>query len=65
VNPAGTILYVANEGSGNVSVIDTGTNRVIATINVGYGPIGIAVNPTGTELYVATRCYRGNSQGVL
>ena len=36
----------------NVSVIDTATNNVTATVNVGYYPIGVAVNPMGTRIYV-------------
>jgi len=30
-----------------VSVINTATNTVTATIRVGYGPIGVAVAPDG------------------
>ena len=36
--------YVANTGTGNVSVIDTGTNTVIATITVGTNPNAMAVS---------------------
>jgi YVTN family beta-propeller protein len=36
----------------NVSVIDTATNTVVATIPVGMGPIGIAITPDGTRAYV-------------
>jgi YVTN family beta-propeller protein len=35
-----------------VSVINTATNTVIATIPVGYGPIGVAVSPNGGTVYV-------------
>ncbi len=38
---------------GNVSVIDTATNTVVATVRVGLNPFGIAVNPDGTRVYVA------------
>jgi len=34
LNPAGTRLYVANEDGGTVSVIDTSTRVVIATLRV-------------------------------
>ena len=37
--------YITNDGSGNVSVIDTATNKVIATITVGSAPEGVAVSP--------------------
>jgi uncharacterized protein (TIGR03437 family) len=45
--------YVANFGSGNVSVIDTSSNTVIATVMVGSQPQGIAVTPDGASVYVA------------
>ena len=60
VNSAGTRAYVANRGSnfdpGNsVSVIDTATNTVVATVAVGQHPSSVTVNPTGTRLYVANQ----------
>ncbi len=36
----------------NVSVINTETNAVVATIPVGSYPEGVAVNPAGTRVYV-------------
>jgi YVTN family beta-propeller protein len=39
--------------SNTVSVIDTTTNTVIDTVNVGTKPYGVAVTPDGTEVYVA------------
>jgi YVTN family beta-propeller protein len=53
VNPTGTNVYVTNAVSSTVSVIDTATNKVTATVTVGEFPSGIAVNPTGTKVYVA------------
>ncbi|MET8645927.1 cytochrome D1 domain-containing protein, partial [Streptomyces sp. NPDC004675] len=47
--------YVANGGSGNVSVIDTRTNTVVATVPVGSGPQGVASTPNGRRVYVANR----------
>jgi YVTN family beta-propeller protein len=44
--------YITNETSDNVSVIDTATNTVIATIPVGVGPFGAAVTPDGTKVYI-------------
>ena len=54
ITPAGTRAYVANNGSDDVSVIDTATNKVIDTIAVGAlaFPLGIAINPAGTRAYV-------------
>jgi YVTN family beta-propeller protein len=43
VNPAGTRAYVTNEESHSVSVIDTASNTVAATIPVFGGPFGVAV----------------------
>ena len=33
--------YVANNASGNVSVIDTSTNSVVATVTVGSNPLSL------------------------
>jgi YVTN family beta-propeller protein len=54
VSPDGSKVYVTNRGTGTVSVIDTATNIVIATIPVGLNPIGVAVKPNGSKVYVAT-----------
>ena len=45
--------YITNLVSPNVSVIDTATNTVIATIPVGIGQSGVAVTPDGSKVYVA------------
>ena len=37
----------------NVSVIDTASNKVVATVEVGNGPDGVAVTPDGKHVYVA------------
>jgi YVTN family beta-propeller protein len=55
VNPAGTSVYVANRGSNTISVIETATNTVVATVSVGANPFGVAVTPDGTRVYVAHR----------
>jgi outer membrane autotransporter protein len=39
--------------SNNVSVINTATNSVVATVNVGSSPAGVAVTPNGTSVYIA------------
>ncbi|WP_371068346.1 YncE family protein, partial [Salmonella enterica] len=44
--------YVPNALNGNVSVIDTATNTVVATIPVGSNPQGAAVHPSGGLVYV-------------
>ena len=50
--PAGR-LYVTNENSGDLTVIDTATRQVIASIPLGKRPRGIKVSPDGSTLYVA------------
>jgi YVTN family beta-propeller protein len=45
--------YVANGSSNTVSVIDTATNTVTATVAVGAAPFAVAVTPDGTHAYVA------------
>jgi YVTN family beta-propeller protein len=46
----GSKVYISNFRSNNVSVINTATNSVVATIPVGMGPRGIS--PLGTNIYV-------------
>jgi YVTN family beta-propeller protein len=50
---AAPFAYVTNQGSSTVSVINTATNTFTATVHVGSGPGGVAVNPAGTKVYVA------------
>lgn len=53
VSPDGTKAYVVNFLDQSVSVIDTGTNVVTATVNnVGVSPVEIVVSPDGTKAYV-------------
>ncbi|MGH6840231.1 MAG: choice-of-anchor tandem repeat GloVer-containing protein, partial [Methylocella sp.] len=44
--------YVTNTGSNTVSVLDTVTNTVAATVTVGVNPKGVAVTPDGQHAYV-------------
>jgi YVTN family beta-propeller protein len=46
-------IYVSNEKSGDVTVIDGGDNHVIRTIPVGKRPRGIHGSPDGRTVYVA------------
>jgi YVTN family beta-propeller protein len=55
--------YITNEHSNNVSVIDTATNTVIATIPVGPSPVGVAVTPDGSKVYVAN--FSSNTVSVI
>jgi YVTN family beta-propeller protein len=47
-----TYGYVANGDDNTVSVIDTATNKVTATVPVGSGPSKVAITPDGTKVYV-------------
>ncbi|MDP3072811.1 MAG: YncE family protein [Opitutaceae bacterium] len=49
----GYYAYVANTGGNTVSVIDTSSDTVVASITTGAGPIAAAVNQLGTRVYVA------------
>lgn len=44
---------MANWYSNNFSVIDTASNNVTATVNVGNTPYGVAMNLEGTKVYVS------------
>jgi YVTN family beta-propeller protein len=57
--PDGTTAYASNQGTDDVSVIDTGTKAIkqvggvpVPNIAVGDTPGGMAVSPDGTTLYV-------------
>lgn len=42
--------YVANARSNNVSVIDTSTNTVVATVTL-FEPVAVAITPDGTRAW--------------
>ena len=44
--------YVINSGGNSVSVINTNTNAVVATVSVGTSPFAVAVNAAATLAYV-------------
>lgn len=50
LSSAPPFAYVSNGDA--LTVIDTATNAVVATVTAG-GPIGVAVNPASTRVYVA------------
>ena len=52
--------YVTNFGSNSLSVLDTLGNTVVATVPVGPGPQGVALNPALNRAYVAN-----NGDGTL
>ena len=55
LSPDGARLYTSNRTANSVSVIDTGSRRVLAEIPVGAGPAGIAVGTDGQRVFVANR----------
>ena len=63
VHPNGTRVYAVNSYSSAVSVINTATNKIVATIPIGFGvgggPEDIVINPSGTRVYTA-----GGNSGV-
>jgi YVTN family beta-propeller protein len=50
---AASWIFVSNEKSGTVTLIDGATNRVTGTIAVGARPRGIQPSPDGRHVYVA------------
>src|ERR1700751_5642603 len=46
-------IFVSNEKSGDLTVINAGDFKVVATIPVGKRPRGVRVSPDGKTVYVA------------
>jgi YVTN family beta-propeller protein len=53
VHPDGSRVYISNGGAATVSVIDTSSNTIVATVPVGQRPWNMALTPDGKKLYVA------------
>ena len=62
--PDGKHAYVANLSVNTVSVIDTTTKMVVATIPVGNEPDGVAVTPDGNHVYVVNSSDAGGGDTV-
>jgi YVTN family beta-propeller protein len=65
INPDGTKVYVTNYYSNTVSVIDTSTNTVTATVDTGDCPNGITVSPDGKKVYVANGVSYPSNKGTV
>ena len=53
--PDGNTVYVANQGSNNVGVVDVATNVQVATISTEFAsPFTVRVSPDGERLFIAT-----------
>jgi len=63
ISPDGTKLYVANFGLNTISVINTTSNTIIATITVDINPQGICISPDGKTVYVS--CYGDATVSVI
>ena len=59
---AAPFAYVPNEGSGNLSVIDTQTDQVVYEFPAGKKPRGTVISLDGTRAYVSDQ--PGNRLGV-
>ena len=55
VNGDGTRVYVANSGSGTVSVINATNNTIAGTLPAGAGTFSVIVNKTSTKLYAINK----------
>jgi YVTN family beta-propeller protein len=55
VTPDGTRAFVANIGSGTVSVLDLAAKALVRNVPTGKGAEGIDVTPDGQEVWVTNR----------
>ncbi len=55
--------FVPSAGNGTVSVVDTSTNSVVASIPVGSAPLAAAIHPAGGPVFVAN--YGSNSVSII
>jgi YVTN family beta-propeller protein len=52
---SGNYVFVANQASNSVSILDITSTTVVATLNVGQSPTGIAFDPSTNWVYVANQ----------
>jgi gliding motility-associated-like protein len=53
VNHAGTTAYICSRDNGIITVLNTATDLISATINVGGNPVIMLLSPDDSKLYVA------------
>ena len=63
VSPDGTRVYAPNLWSNYLTVIDTGSNSIVATIPIGTGALGVAITSDGQRVYLS--CNGDNAVKVL
>lgn len=51
--PDGKLAFISSLGSGNLTVYDVKTRKLLKQINIGSGAAGILVQPDGTRVFVA------------
>ena len=54
VSADGTRLYVANEDTAQVSVVDLTSGAIVATVKIGEEPEGVTIRPDGKVVYVTS-----------
>ena len=66
MNPVTNKIYVANKGSGNVTVID-GVNNSISTVWMPQqrNPYDVAVNPVTNKVYVSSSTFSPSEDTTL
>src|SRR6266700_497201 len=52
ITPDGRKVYVSSDGASTVSVIDTPTDTIVKSIEVGPNPHGLAISADGREVLV-------------
>src|SRR5690606_13853160 len=54
-DPATNRLFVANQVSGDLTVLDAGSGELLRTVKTGEGALGVRVHPENGVVYVANR----------
>ena len=54
VSADGTRLYVANEDTARLSVVDVASGTVVAAVKIGEEPEGVTIRPDGKVVYVTS-----------
>jgi len=62
---AAPFAYVPNSSSNNVSIIDTGTNKVVTTVLAGTTPYGVATVVSPTETFALITNVGSNNVSVI